>query len=427
MFMQNTKKLLLVEDSSLVLKVLKLIIHNNAEFDADFAETYAEAKSLIAGNPEQYFAALVDLNLPDAPKGEIVDLVLVNKIPTIVLTGSYSEKKKDELINKGVVDYVVKETRYSYELAIKIISRLSKNHTIKVMIVDDSSVARKQCSRLLKKYLFQVVEADGAKQAIQLLVNNPDIKLVITDYNMPDTDGFELVKLIRTKYDKQDLTIIGLSGDGDIKLSAKFIKNGANDFLRKPFVQEEFHCRIMHNIETLESIEKIRDAANRDYLTKLFNRQYFRRLANQEINRAKQNSKQFSIAIIEIDRFDEFNNVYHNYGDNVAFGFSKLFSIEFENFLVGRLSDSQFVVMLEDLDEKESFTVLDQFREKVKDIRVQVDDDDDENNSISVSISISSNNQYESDQNWELNPLLEKCDQLLERARDAGQDIVVYD
>ncbi|PCI71132.1 MAG: diguanylate cyclase response regulator [Gammaproteobacteria bacterium] len=425
--MPDTKKLLLVEDSSLVLKVLKRIIDNNAEFEADFAETYAEAKLLIADKPEKYFAALVDLNLPDAPKGEVVDLVLQNKIPTIVLTSSYSEKRKDDLISKGVVDYVVKETRYSYESAIKIISRLSKNHNIKVMIVDDSSVARQQCSRLLEKYLFQVVEADGAKQAINQLVNNPDIKLVITDYNMPDTDGFELVKLIRTKYDKQDLTIIGLSGDGDTRLSARFIKNGANDFLKKPFVQEEFYCRIMHNIETLELMDKIRDAANRDYLTQLFSRQYYYKLVNDEIKRAQENASPFCIAIIEIDDFDEFNNVYHNYGDNVALAFSEIFSSEFEQYLIGRLNGTQFVIFLNNKDEKEAFEVLDSFRIKVKDIKLHADDDAEENTSISISVSISSESKYEADETWSINPLLEKCDQLLERARDAGQDIVVYD
>ncbi|MFT6733299.1 MAG: diguanylate cyclase (GGDEF)-like protein [Polaribacter sp.] len=423
--MENTKKLLLVEDSKLVLKVLKLIIHNNAEFEADFAETYEKAKFLIADSPEKYFAALVDLNLPDAPKGEVVDLVLQNKIPTIVLTGSYSEKKKDELISKGVVDYVIKETRYSYESAIKIISRLNKNHNIKVMIVDDSSVARKQCSRLLQKYLFHVVEADGAKQAIHHLVNNPDIKLVITDYNMPDTDGFELVKLIRSKYDKQDLTIIGLSGNGDTKLSSKFIKNGANDFLKKPFVQEEFYCRIMHNIETLESIDKIRDAANRDYLTHLFNRQYFCHIVSHEIELAQVNSIPFCVSIIEIDNFDEFNNVYNNYGDNVAFGFSKSFSLEFDEYLTGRLNGTQFVVFLHNKNEKEAFEILDKFRDKVKNISIYLDDN--ESSSISISVSISSNSKFKVEEEWSLNPLLEKCDQLLERARDAGRDIVVYD
>ena len=244
---------------------------------------------------------------------------------------------------------------------------------------------------------------------------------------MPDTDGFELVKLIRTKYDKQDLTIIGLSGDGDTRLSARFIKNGANDFLKKPFVQEEFYCRIMHNIETLESMDKIRDTANRDYLTHLYNRQCFYKLVNQQIEKARVSLDCFCVAIIEIDNCEEFNTVYHNYGDNVVFGFSQLFALEFDSHLIGRLNGTQFVIYLANTEEKEAFDILDEFKEKVKSIRVHVDDYDDENNSITVSVSISSDVKFDTNEVWSLTPLLEKCDQLLERARDAGQDIVVYD
>ena len=277
------KKVLLVEDSALVLKVMRRLVHDNGEFEADFAESLAQAQQMIGDDPAKYFAAVVDLNLPDAPKGEVVDLVLENKIPTIVLTASYDEKKREDLFDKGIVDYVIKENRFSYQYALKLMTRLNRNHGIKVLVVDDSLVARKQCTNLLKKYLFQVVEANGAKQAIRHLVDNPDIRLVITDYNMPDVDGFELVKLIRGKYDKQDLTIIGLSGDENALLSAKFIKHGANDFLRKPFIQEEFYCRIMHNIESLEAVDKIRDSANRDYLSGLYNRDHFYTLAAKKI------------------------------------------------------------------------------------------------------------------------------------------------
>ena len=424
--MQKPQKLLLVEDSSLVLKVLKRIIQQNDEFDADFAETYEQAKLLIGTNPENYFAALVDLNLPDAPNGEVVDLVLENKLPTIVLTSSYSEKKKDNLLKKGIVDYVVKESRYSYESAIKIITRLNKNHHTKILVVDDSSVARKQCTRLLEKYLFQVFEADGAKQAVHLLTNNSDIKLVITDYNMPGTDGFELVKLIRTKYDKQNLTIIGLSGDGDNTLSARFIKNGANDFLKKPFVQEEFYCRVMHNIENLESIERIRDNANKDYLTGLFNRQYFYQLASIKIQESHKNNIPFTVAVIEIDNFGEFNNVYHHYGDNIVLDFSEVFANSFSKFLIGRLSSSQFAIYFSGFNEKKTFEFVDGFRKKVKSISVHLEDDEGES-TITISGSIASSERLLDEEEWHLTPLLVDCDQLLERARDAGQDIIVYE
>jgi len=412
------KKLLLVEDSALVLKVMKRLVLNNGEFEADFAETFAEAQVLIGEKPEKYFAAVVDLNLPDAPKGEIVDLVLKKKIPTIVLTASYSEEKRDELFDKGIVDYVIKENRYSYEYAIRLMTRLSRNHEIKVLVVDDSLVARKQCSKLLAKYRFQVFEADGAKQAIRHLVEHPDIRLVITDYNMPEVDGFELIKLIRGKYDKQDLTIIGLSGDENAALSAKFIKNGANDFLRKPFIQEEFYCRIMHNIESLEAMDSIRDAANRDYLSGLYNRRYLYELAEKKIKDNQQKSMSYAAAIIEIDNFKEFNNVYHSYGDDVVKVLSRALMNYFPNHSIGRLNGSQYVVLLSDIDQKQAFELMDNFRDSVTKLKVKFENEE-KGMSVSIGLRVS--------QSEKLMTLLQHCDDLLQRAQEAGQDIVLYE
>ena len=167
------KKLLLVEDSGLVLKVMRRLVAEGGEFEADFAETLAEADQYLKNHAQQYFAAVVDLNLPDAPHGEVVDLTLAEKIPTLVLTASFDEKKRDALFKKGIVDYVVKENRYSYGYAMKLVTRLSRNHAIKVLVVDDSKVARKHVANLLRKYQFQVVEAEGAKPA--MLRSPPDL------------------------------------------------------------------------------------------------------------------------------------------------------------------------------------------------------------------------------------------------------------
>jgi diguanylate cyclase (GGDEF)-like protein len=412
------KKVLLVEDSALVLKVMRRLIQEQGEFEADFAETLAAAVELIGDEPEKYFAAVVDLNLPDAPKGEVVDLVLSKKIPTVVLSSSYDEKNRDKLIAKGVVDYVIKENRYSYNYALKIMTRLNKNHNIKVLVVDDSLVARKQCAKLLRKYLFQVVEANGAKQAIKQLIDNPDIRLVITDYNMPEIDGFELVKLLRGKYDKQDLTIIGLSGDGNALLSAKFIKNGANDFLRKPFIQEEFYCRIMHNIETLETVEMIKDAANRDYLSGLYNRRYFCEVSDKVIKKENEFSYTYAVALIEVDNFREFNNVFHSYGDQVVEVFSKIFSHYFKNSITGRLNGSQYAVLLTETDQNEAFEFLDLFRSKVAELNIKFGE---ENKLISISVGLRISDSED------LNEMLKNCDDLLNRAQDAGQNIVLFE
>ncbi len=408
----------MVEDSALVLKVMRRLVQEVGEFEADFAETYAQAVSCIGNDPGRYFAAVVDLNLPDAPKGEVVELVLENKIPTLVLTATYDEKKRDELFKKGIVDYVIKENRYSYGYAVKLMVRLFRNHEIKVLVVDDSKVARKHASKLLRKYLFKVVEADGAKSAVKSLIEQPDIKLVITDYHMPEVDGFELVKMIRGKYDKQDLTIIGLSGEGGSGLSAKFIKNGANDFLRKPFNQEEFYCRVINNIESMEAIEIIKDAANRDYLTNLYNRQYFYLFADKQIASCQKIDQDYALAIIEIDDFKEFNNVYSEYGDTVLIEFAKTLSQKFSTFISARLNGSQLVVLLWGMSLSECELQMNDLRERVKLCNIETTHGD---QYLSVSVGLSYSQQDG------LRQMLENCDSLISRAQEAGKDLVLYD
>ncbi|MET1254421.1 response regulator [Aliikangiella maris] len=412
------ERLLFVEDSTLVLKVMRRLVAEAGDFEADFVESYAQAEQKLTENPQKYFAAVVDLNLPDAPKGEVVDLTLSAKIPTMVLTATFDEKRKEALLKKGIVDYVVKENRYSYGYAMKLINRLQRNHQIKIMVVDDSRVARKQAALLLNKYQFQVVEADGAKSAIKALIAQPDIKLVITDYHMPEVDGFELVKLIRGKYDKQDLTIIGLSGEGDASLSAKFIKNGANDFLRKPFNQEEFYCRIMHNIESLEAIATIRDSANRDYLTGLYNRQYFYQICDSKITQCQQQQTNYALAIIEIDNFKTFNNVYSEYGDAVLIKFAEQLQKKFSGYITARLNSSQLVVFLWGISLDECDKKMNEFREQIKKTFIEIENVK-KYLTVSIGLCLSEENG--------LRQLLEICGGLIARAQNAGNDLVLYD
>jgi CheY-like chemotaxis protein len=125
------KKILVVEDSEMVMKVLRHLVHSSSlAYEAVYATTLAQATELYEQSPQEFFAALVDLNLPDAPDGEVVDFTLSKKIPSIVLTGSYDEKRREQLFNKGIVDYVTKEGRYAYSKAIGMINRLEKKPTI---------------------------------------------------------------------------------------------------------------------------------------------------------------------------------------------------------------------------------------------------------------------------------------------------------
>lgn len=354
------KKILIVEDSEMVMKIMRHLVQSSSlAYEAVYATTMAQVCALYEQQPTDFFAALVDLNLPDAPNGEVVDFTLSKKIPTIVLTGSYDEKRREQLFNKGIVDYVTKEGRYAYSKAIGMISRLEKNQRIKVLVVDDSDMSRKHMANLFRRHLFHVVEAVDGVDAIKVMLENPDIKLLITDYNMPKMDGFELVRNLRYKYDKTDLIMIGVSGESSEALSAKFIKHGANDFLRKPFHPEEFYCRIIHNIESLELVELITYNSQRDHLTGIYHRSYFFNAARELYKNAEEKAAPLAMAIINVDHFGDVNEKHGNGWGDVALKYiASSLQLMLGRFLFARADSDDFYVLMPGLDHEKAAALL---------------------------------------------------------------------
>jgi diguanylate cyclase (GGDEF)-like protein len=359
----TVQKVLIVEDSPIVAKILLHMAKQEIEYEVVLATTFAEAKSKCSEYKGEFFAAIVDLNLPDAPNGEVVDFILEQKLPTIVLTGSFDEERRESLLSKGIVDYVTKESRYSYQYALGLINRLRDNQSVKVLVVEDSSTARNYITGMLRRHLFKVLEAVDGIDAIKVLLSNPDIKLLITDYNMPNMDGFELVKNLRCKYEKFDLIIIGLSAEGQGSLSAKFIKTGANDFLSKPFNPEEFYCRINHNIESLELIEKIRDVANRDFFTNVYSRRYFFQKGDELWEAAKKNNTPLTLAVINMDNFKALNERHGNvFADSILKNVAAILEKALFRFILARSSGKEFYVLLPGLDNIKAVVLLDKVR-----------------------------------------------------------------
>lgn len=414
------KRILVVEDSQIVTKIIRHVIKQEPDLEAVYAASLAEARVLLAQWSGQLFAALADLNLPDAPDGEVVDLILDAGVPTIVLTGSYDDARRDKILAKGIVDYVVKEGRYSYEYAIGVIHRLASNEAVSVLVVDDSDTSRRYIAELLARQRFRVLEAGNGVEAIKLLLAHEAIDLVITDYNMPQMDGVELIKNLRYKYEKGDLVIIGLSGQGDKSLSAKFIKNGANDFLHKPFNYEEFTCRVRHNVEALELIRKNREASQRDYLTGLWNRHCFFIRGEQLYAEAKAGGKLLAAAILDLDHFSAINQRHgHQVGDQVLVALSHLLHEAFGRFLVARADGDEFYVLMPGLDNEQAQALLSRVRLRMDAEPISLAD----GSALYVSFSAGTTNvQVDS-----LDQQLARAQMLLAHAKEAGRNIVIGD
>ena len=337
-------KVLVVEDSLTVRKIVNKLIEDNPHFTCDLCEDLAEAQSALESDNE-YLAAIVDLNLPDAPNGESVELALSHNVPTIVLTGNFDEFTRAQLLDQGVLDYITKESRYSYLQVSKLVDRLRKNLTTKVLVVEDSKTSRNHICSLLRKFQFQVHEANDGLEALEVLENHRDIKMVIADHRMPNMDGYELVKTIRHERRMQDLVFIGLSATGDSVLTSKFIKSGANDFLSKPFYHEEFYCRVMQNLDSQEMIQTIRDSANLDALTKVYNRRFLHEKA-EELFANKASRKDVIVSMIDADNFKNVNDTFgHKTGDVLLQEFAALLKDYFPDDLIVRYGGEEFTVV----------------------------------------------------------------------------------
>ena len=140
----------------------------------------------------------------------------------------------------------------------------------------------------------------------------------------------------------QDLVIIGLSAEGDTSLSAKFIKAGANDFLKKPFYHEEFHCRVVHNLESQEMLETIRELANVDPLTKLKNRRYLFDDGEKMFRKAMPDA---SLAMLDLDHFKQINDTYgHVVGDVLLQAVGQEIMKHFPELLACRFGGEEFCI-----------------------------------------------------------------------------------
>ena len=253
-------KLLVVEDSRLFGSVVKRRIQGNTPFEVTWTQTYAEALQAIETSEEEYLLAILDLNLPDSPDGEVLDGVRERGIPIIVSTASFDEEMRTRIWAKGIVDYVLKESSHGVDYMVRLVNRIWRNQTVEILVVDDLKTARLYVERLLKLHCYQVHEAADGEEALAILDANPNISLMITDYNMPVMDGFQLVDKVRRQKTREDLAIIGMSGEEGSALTARFLKTGANDFLQKPFSSEEFYCRVALNVEMIEYSRELRPA-----------------------------------------------------------------------------------------------------------------------------------------------------------------------
>ncbi len=110
---------------------------------------------------------------------------------------------------------------------------------MKLLVVDDSSTMRRIIKNTLARLNYtDVLEAEHGAEAWQIMQKHDDIDVLITDWNMPEMNGLELVKKVRAESKYEDMPIIMVTTEGGKAEVITALKAGVNNYIVKPFTPQ---------------------------------------------------------------------------------------------------------------------------------------------------------------------------------------------
>ena len=413
-------RVLLVEDGRFFAQLLRGRIRKELGLPVVLAASRAELLHILDTEHERdpFTLGLLDLRLPDAPAGEVVDDVLGRGIPSVVFSAEFSDDTRDFVWSKGVIDYVIKEGPHNVDYVVALVRRIHRNRDVKVLVAEDSSVYRRHMVRLLRAHQLEVLEARDGSEALATLEANPDVRLALLDYNMPGLNGFQLANRIRQRWSKGEMAVVGMSAYGDNSMSARFIKNGANDFLSKPFTAEELYCRVTQGLEMLEHIEALRSASRRDFLTGLPNRRHFFEVGRPAFVRAREQGLPACVAMLDLDHFKKINDTYgHDAGDDVLRDVSRTLGAGLRSGdLLARFGGEEFCALLVGVEPEAARDMLNGLRLRVQQLRFEAG---------GAAFQVTASCGLACSRSEGLDPMITQADELLYEAKRSGRNRVI--
>ena len=251
------KKILIVDNSAVIINVLQDLFSQKNKFKIYIAKKLKDVEGLL--KKHTFFTAISNVVLPDALNGELVKLLEKNNVPTIILSSKVDKKFIKSMQNKKIIDYVLKDSIHGLNRVYDLIELLAYIEYIEVFVVEDSLTVSAQIKKILESFLFCVHVAKDGQKALEVLDKNPNIQMVVTDYHMPNMNGLEFIKCLRKDAKYSDVPIVVISVENNINIKVNLFKNGANDFIKKPILEEELKTKVINIFSNIKQMEEIKD------------------------------------------------------------------------------------------------------------------------------------------------------------------------
>ncbi|MEA1971829.1 MAG: response regulator [Candidatus Cloacimonadota bacterium] len=263
-------KILIVDDSRSVRLKLKYDLENIG-YEIIEASSGVEAIKQLQ-RTDDIDLMILDVEMPGLNGFETIEKIKSNKnlvnyqyIPVVFITGHDSFKDRLKGFNNGSVDFIHKP--FGSDILKKVVSdkleNISNNDDskrLKILIVEDSKANRLLMQSIVSSMGIEAVTATDGNLALEILEEQDDIDLVVTDIFMKEMDGDILIQEIKKNEKLKHIPIIVLTILAEHSMMLDLFKLGAADYLIKPFVKEEFIARINVQLDNVRKSEELNNS-----------------------------------------------------------------------------------------------------------------------------------------------------------------------
>ncbi|MCX6607262.1 MAG: diguanylate cyclase [Acidobacteria bacterium] len=225
---------------------------------------------------------------------------------------------------------------------------------MKILVADDSNVSRHLLSSMVKKWGYDVVSASDGTQAWEVLRQPDAPRLAVLDWMMPGLTGPQVCEMVRQKGGDAYIYILLLTGRTQREDVIEGMTAGADDYVVKPFDQQELKVRLRAGrriVELQDELLSAREAllkqATHDALTGLKNRARIREILADQMKTAQQAGSPLGVIMLDLDKFKQVNDVHgHAAGDLVLIAASqRVQNVLDESDAVGRYGGEEFLIV----------------------------------------------------------------------------------
>ena len=225
---------------------------------------------------------------------------------------------------------------------------------MRILVVEDDLTSRRILTAILKKWGYDPVAAEDSAAAWEALQQPGAPELILLDRKMEGLDGLEVCRRLRENDASSSAYVILLTGLGEKSDIVQGLEAGANDYIAKPYDNEELRARIkvgQRMLELQSSLRQARDAlahqAMHDPLTGIFNRRAILTQLSKELSRARREDGRLSVGMYDLDHFKKINDTLgHPAGDEVLVAFTRCIQAHLRDYdSIGRYGGDEFLVI----------------------------------------------------------------------------------